>query len=524
MATTFDFTVSCERSRQLHAESVLAEALKLVHELEGELSEFLEASPIHQLNHSAPFARVPQKDSALFLLERSRQLATRTNGAFNVYAKSAPAPKADAERVAWDSTTQQAWRTDAGARVGFGAIGKGYALDRVRELLERENFRDFILSAGGSSLIISGLAGPNTDWEFGWSWKKSESGAPLGIRLKHSGQTVAIGVSGTHEKGQHILGVDMNHQLKSALVALPGASAADADALSTALFVSGWEKNQALASNSVKDCGAEPAMACIDAEDVPAWNGVFHKLWGKHISRVASLVLGAFGAMTVLASAAQEVRAADDSVDLGSMGGGDAFTPYIFDRNKLWILLPAFALVVILTHLRSIRRNVMKPTSKKNIAPLALIGTLFLFEQARAVEIEPMGKALQALLKTTKVKKKALGESEFYYAPGAPGSPTAVAAVEHGLYQPNCTHTWAIGLDPSSGKVTSIRVIEMECQHAFPTKTAAFMDQYKGKGPADMASLDSSVTTIAKATGTCNLLTAAVKRAVTDFQKAKGQM
>ncbi len=145
-------------------------------------------------------------------------------------------------------------------------------------------------------------------------------------------------------------------------------------------------------------------------------------------------------------------------------------------------------------------------------------------EQAVAVEIEPQGKALAAVLGSTKVSAKSVGDTKFFFTKGANGKPTRVAVIEKGIYQPNCTHTWAIGLDGRTGAVTEVRVVEMSCPHAFPAKAASYLEQYKGKGPADVAKLDSQIQTIAKATGSCRLTTDAVNRAITHYAKAKGQL
>ena len=60
-------------------------------------------------------------------------------------------------------------------------------------------------------------------------------------------------------------------------------------------------------------------------------------------------------------------------------------------------------------------------------------------------------------------------------------------------------------------------------KYAFPTKSATFLDQYKGKGPADVATLDADIQVVAKATGTSQLTTQAVKRTITSYAKDKGQ-
>lgn len=173
--------------------------------------------------------------------------------------------------------------------------------------------------------------------------------------------------------------------------------------------------------------------------------------------------------------------------------------------------------------------------NRKIIATAAILLWISI-ESAQAVVIEPMGRALQTLLRTTKVQKKAVAlkikdtgiqfikGADLYYAKGASGRVATAAFVVNGIYKPDCTHTWAIGINPKNGKVTQVRVIEMSCQHAFPTKSASFLSQFKGKGPADATKLTSQVQTIAKATGSCVLLADAVKESILQFQKIKGSL
>ena len=116
------------------------------------------------------------------------------------------------------------------------------------------------------------------------------------------------------------------------------------------------------------------------------------------------------------------------------------------------------------------------------------------------------------------------GKSESaYYSKDAAGKPSQVVFVEKGLYPPNCTHTWVVALDAQSGNVKEVRPVEFSCPHALPTKTASFLDQFKGKGPADAAKLEAEVTTIAKATGTSVLAAKAVQHSIVTYQKMKGQ-
>lgn len=156
----------------------------------------------------------------------------------------------------------------------------------------------------------------------------------------------------------------------------------------------------------------------------------------------------------------------------------------------------------------------MKKVMGKVLATLIL----FVHLDARAVEFEKLGNAVAKALGTKKAFQKTVNlngkETTVFYAKSDAGEPTKLAVVQKGLWEPNCTHTWVVGMDAHKGTVDQIRVVEMSCPHAFPTNKPTFLDQYRGKGPADLKKLKGDIQTIAKATGTCNLTTDAVVSAV----------
>lgn len=275
MATRFEMTISCPRFRATIARRVLEEAHQQIASLEAELSEFLPSSPIARLNHAAVGKRIPIGPAAVELLERCHQLKEQTEGAFDCLAKSI-GPFRRPPEVEWDRGS--AWRITPETHVSFGAIGKGYALDRVRTCLEREGFADYLLVAGGSSIVLSGFAAPGEPWRWAWSWSRDSMGRPLGIGFAHgTGEPVAIGVSGTQERGHHLIDPRSRRPVTervSALVAC--ASAAEADALSTALFVLGWGDG----SPKVAELLSQPALGVIEHGDQAFWNPRFEQWWG----------------------------------------------------------------------------------------------------------------------------------------------------------------------------------------------------------------------------------------------------
>jgi thiamine biosynthesis lipoprotein len=350
MATTFDFRISCERARLKEADSVLLEAHHRVMRLEQELSEFLAASPVYQLNHSEAFQQIPVPDSVLTLLEQAQQLHEHTSGTFDCTVKSGPLSRDTQKRIDWSRERGVAWKTTPDAWLSFAAIGKGYALDRVRALIERHGFTDYILNAGGSSLVLSGFAAPLQPWTWAWSWKRDEQGQDLGLPFEHStGERICVGVSGLHEKGRHLIDPRTGGQAascQSALVAHPSAGAADA--LSTALFVSQGEFRP---TEGLLQSPFPFATASIDSEGTPRWNGTFQRLWGSPMS-----ILTAFLTFILVSHAAlADSGTAEEVVDLGGLGVAK-FNPYLFERHSWLVALPLFAVFLVLIHLMRVKR------------------------------------------------------------------------------------------------------------------------------------------------------------------------
>lgn len=147
----------------------------------------------------------------------------------------------------------------------------------------------------------------------------------------------------------------------------------------------------------------------------------------------------------------------------------------------------------------------------------------FFVDRAMGVEIESLKSALKAALGPVKgaSKKQVTHQNQtvdIYYEKK---TKARFAVVQKRIYDPNCTHTWVIGIDGKTSTVTTIRMVEYSCPHAKPASKASFFEQYKGKGPADTKTLKASISTIAKATGTCDLTTDAVITAIESIDQLK---
>jgi thiamine biosynthesis lipoprotein len=281
MAAPFAFLVPLEPGRELATSAALAEAHGTVAVLERELSEFLPHSPVAALNLAPVGHEIPVPRSVLSLLALSGDLRAATGGAFDAAAKS---PGGGGDAFGWSDDRGTAWRIRVDSHLGFGAIGKGFALDRARQVLEREGIRDFCLSAGGSSILLAGFRAPATPWAWGWSWGARIEAEPAGLAfVHHRGDAIALGISGLEEQGPHLIDPRGGHRVTAALSALVAhRSAAEADALSTALFVDGWDR----AAAWLKGRGAA-AAALIGPGGDTYWNAGFQRYWGPLTPRYA---------------------------------------------------------------------------------------------------------------------------------------------------------------------------------------------------------------------------------------------
>jgi thiamine biosynthesis lipoprotein len=120
----------------------------------------------------------------------------------------------------------------AAVELDLGAIGKGFALDHLAELLVEDwEITDFLLDAGGSTALARG--GRTWSVAVGGNWGPR---AGFDVITLHDG---AVSGSGVEVQGQHVrdvrAAVDAPARHAAAWALAP--SAASADALSTAFMI-----------------------------------------------------------------------------------------------------------------------------------------------------------------------------------------------------------------------------------------------------------------------------------------------
>ena len=227
MAT--EFQVRLADVEKNYAAQAAQTAFALTDELESLMSRFRANSDISQLAQLAPGGRLRIGEPVFACLEIARTMERVTRGAFSI---TAAARKTQPTQPEWTLLPGQfSIRCDAGnLEFDLGAIGKGFALDRMAEVLREWDCPAFLLVAGGSS-ILAGEPPPDTD---GWSCGLGDSHSPQQFRLKNG----SLSGSGLAVKGPHIFDPRTGgpaDRKNRAWAFCP--TAAESDALSTAAMV-----------------------------------------------------------------------------------------------------------------------------------------------------------------------------------------------------------------------------------------------------------------------------------------------
>jgi thiamine biosynthesis lipoprotein len=225
MATQFQVRIAGEE-KTYAAQTALA-AFALVDELESHLSRFRASSDISQIAQLAPGEILRVSEPVFACLEFAKKMELATRGAFSVAAAALQSQPAPPKWTLRDFSV----RCDSGKlEFDLGAIGKGFALDRVAEVLREWSCPAFLLVAGGSSI----LAGDAPADMAGWSCGLGDDNSPRRYWLKN----VSLSGSGLAVKGKHILDPRTGQpaQRQNRAWALCD-TAAESDALSTACMV-----------------------------------------------------------------------------------------------------------------------------------------------------------------------------------------------------------------------------------------------------------------------------------------------
>jgi thiamine biosynthesis lipoprotein len=261
MGSAFEFIVAAASDRV--GEDALNAGIEEVKRIEALLTEFNEASETSLINRNAGIASITVSEETYQLIQRSRDISKLTNGAFDITAgvlkklynfkgEHFILPDKSSIREALEKTgykkiqltsPDKVLLTVKGMRIGFAAIGKGYAADKVKRSLQKLGIESGVINASGD-LTAWGTRPNGEPWKTGIAHPDDPGRILLWLPLNGS----SIATSGNYIQYFDVNGTRYSHNIdpvsgypvkgiKSVSIVSPGAELSDA--LATAVTVMG---------------------------------------------------------------------------------------------------------------------------------------------------------------------------------------------------------------------------------------------------------------------------------------------
>jgi len=252
MGTMLEITLDAPREETGRA--WIRRAVAEAHRLDAELSSFRDDSALCELNLRAGAGPQRVPPDLFRILEQSMELSAATGGTFDVTVSPlirlwqragrdgrSPSPEeiAEARRAVGYQRIRlrppDEVELPARAAVELGGVGKGYAVDRMIEVLRREGVRSALVNFGGSSIAALGPPPAEPGWPV-WVEHGAALEGPLSLR------DAALSTSASLEKREHAAGHRSAH-LVDPRTGRPLASDAQATVLApTATEAEAWSK------------------------------------------------------------------------------------------------------------------------------------------------------------------------------------------------------------------------------------------------------------------------------------------
>jgi len=264
MGSNFTISVVCENSKD--ADQAITTAVEEITRIERLISSWDDQSSTSAVNRMAGLQAVPVDSELMGLIERAQRLSILTNGAFDItYASmdriwkfdgsvtvlpskeeiKSSISKVGFNKIVLDKDNGTVFLKEKGMKIGFGAIGKGYAADQAMKLLKSMGIQAGIINASGD-LNAWGKQPDGSDWNIAITNPLNKTKA-FGV-LPISNRSMAT--SGNYEKFLTIEGKRYAHIIDprtgyptSGIVSVSifAHKAELADALATSVFVMGIE-------------------------------------------------------------------------------------------------------------------------------------------------------------------------------------------------------------------------------------------------------------------------------------------
>lgn len=264
MGSRFDITVVASTEKE--GDEYIDSAIDEITRIENLISSWDPNSETSLINNHSGIKPVKVDKELFDLIERSIAISKLTNGAFDIsYASMDNIWKYDGsmtempsqekiynsiikvgyQNIIIDKKEQTVFLKIKGMKIGFGAIGKGYAADKAKELLVEKGVKNGIINASGD-LNAWGKQANGKDWMVAITNPLNKEKAFSWLPINDA----AVVTSGNYEKFVSFNGIRYSHIIDPRTgypstgiisTSIMTSNAELADAISTSVFVMGVE-------------------------------------------------------------------------------------------------------------------------------------------------------------------------------------------------------------------------------------------------------------------------------------------
>jgi len=256
MGNRFEISVVAAVEDEIWANNCIETAIGEIARIEKLLTTYDENSQLSLINKQAGIAPVKVDKEVVELIERAKKISDITQGAFDIsygsidkklwnFDKSMTAlPDEETAKnlvrlinyknIFTDIQNQTVFLKEKGMRIGFGGIGKGYAAERAKFILQQNGVESGIVNAAGD-LTTWGKQPDGKPWTIGIANPDSVRDAFSWMDITN----MSVATSGNYEKFVLIGGKKYSHTInpktgmpvqgiKSVTIISPNAEIADA--------------------------------------------------------------------------------------------------------------------------------------------------------------------------------------------------------------------------------------------------------------------------------------------------------
>jgi FAD:protein FMN transferase len=290
-------------------QSVCDEIFSRIREIEKLMSVNISFSDVSRINAAAGIEPVYVQEDTFKVIERAVYFAQLSGGAFDPTVGpivslwgiggiprvpddeeiSKALPLINWRNIELDAWLKSVYLTQNGMTLDLGGIAKGYAADEAAKIIKSHEINSAKIDLGGNIVMI-GKRRDKKPWKVGIQNPDGRRGSIIGY-LRLTEKTIVT--SGVYERNfekdgvfyHHLLSVADGYPVKNGLVSVTiiADDSMDADALSTAVFVSGYEKGLSI----LKNYGEAQAVFVFENKSVIATPGSDFMLTDKKYNMAA---------------------------------------------------------------------------------------------------------------------------------------------------------------------------------------------------------------------------------------------